>query len=119
MDRYYGVQSGVFPGAGQPGDSGASGARRDQGAAANDGLRAWAVNMRVARIRLAGELRRTMVEVEGMHKCYRLMGILMVVAAVVLADGAPALAAVHRSHGHRSHHHSRRAAGPVVMYHAA
>jgi D-alanyl-D-alanine carboxypeptidase (penicillin-binding protein 5/6) len=63
-----------------------------------------------------------MVEVARMPRWSRLMQLFTVVAAVALADGAPALAAAHRAHPHRSHHrhYSRRAAaGPVVLYHAA
>ena len=63
-----------------------------------------------------------MVEVEGMFRRYQWLRILTVIAAVILADGAIAMAATHASHTHRSHHHShhhRHAAGPVVMYHAA
>jgi serine-type D-Ala-D-Ala carboxypeptidase (penicillin-binding protein 5/6) len=63
-----------------------------------------------------------MVELARKPRWYRLIQIFTVVAAVGLADGASALAAI-RTHPHRSHHHSRRdsrrAAGPVVLYHAA
>lgn len=61
-----------------------------------------------------------MVEVEGMFRRYQWLRILTVIAAVILTDGAIAMAATHASHTHRSHsHHHRHAAGPVVMYHAA
>jgi len=36
-----------------------------------------------------------------------------------MADRSPAFAAAHTPHRHRAHHYSRRAAGPVVPYHAA
>ncbi|MGD0288446.1 MAG: D-alanyl-D-alanine carboxypeptidase family protein [Candidatus Binataceae bacterium] len=55
-----------------------------------------------------------------MPRWHRLIQIFTVVAAISLAHGAPALAATHAHPLHlHSRHHSRRAAGPVVRYHAA
>src|SRR6266851_7540168 len=67
-------------------------------------------------------MRKKMGEVEGMSRRSRLMQIFTMVVAIGLAGGAQAFAATHIGHSHRSHrrhHNSRRAAGPVVMYHAA
>ncbi len=62
-----------------------------------------------------------MVDVAGMPRWRWLMQIFMVAAVAALANGSPALAAARTSYRHRSRHysHSRRAAGPVVRYHAA
>jgi len=69
-------------------------------------------------------LRKRMLEVEGMPRRYRLIQIFIVAAAIALAAIVPALAAPNTTHQHRSqshshHRRSRRAAGPVVLYHAA
>src|ERR1700680_3857149 len=61
-----------------------------------------------------------MGEVEGMFKWSRLMQIFTMVAAIAMMGEAPTFAATHTGHSRRSHHHhSRRASGPVTMYHAA
>jgi D-alanyl-D-alanine carboxypeptidase (penicillin-binding protein 5/6) len=63
-----------------------------------------------------------MVEVEAMPSWYRTTLLFLVVAALFLVRGTPALAAVQtpRPHHLRSrHHYDRRASAPVVLYHAA
>jgi len=63
------------------------------------------------------------VEVERMSRRFRLIRqIFVVVMALGVAGASTALAAGHhkkQSHGHSHHRSSKRASGPVVMYHAA
>src|SRR5271170_1717371 len=68
-----------------------------------------------------GGLRRKMVEVARMPRWYRLIQIFTVIVAITLADGKAAFAASQTPHSHRARHYrySRRAAGPMVLYHAA
>ena len=65
-----------------------------------------------------------MVEVEEMPRWHRLIRILVLAATIILMGDALALAAIRTSHPRHSHSRhrysqSRRAHGPVMVYHAA